>query len=147
VIVRTFRHDEHRGHGDGARAERRERADGERREERRVHVVTTGEGGGHHHRRIIERHGGHGDHLMVMAGEDCRNANRSEVNEGSSTNRTRVIVCTRGDRGERNPAQQAEALQRARSRLAGDDQIPAQHRERVLAAIDREISRLRGGGQ
>jgi len=148
VIVRTYRHDEHRGHGgDGARAERRDGASGERREERRVHVITTGDGDGDHHRRVIERHGpgGADAHVMMMGGEECRNANRSEVNEGSGNNITRVIVCSRGS--ERSAAQRAEALQQARARLAGDNEIPAEHRQRVLAAIDREISRLRGSGQ
>ena len=91
-----------------------------------------------HLQRMLEMHGGDG-HMMVMSDSDCRNANRSEVNEGTDNNRTRVIVCSRG---ERNPAQQADALRRARARLAEDNQIPADQRERVLAAIDREIARL-----
>ena len=148
VIVRTYRSDEHRDqHGDAAR-ERHGSADGERREERRVMVFTDRRGDGHgdaaeHHRRLMEMHGPDG-HMMVMSDRDCQDANRSEVNEGTDNNRTRVIVCTRGADGARNPAQQAEALQRARSRLAEDDQIPAEQRQRVLAAIDREIARLRG---
>ena len=148
VIVRTIDRREHR---DGARAERREGRDGERREERRVMVFEHrgGEGGGNrdgHHRRMMEMHGpgGPGGHAMVMAMHDCQDANRSEVSEGSDNNRTRVIVCTRGRDGARNPAQQAEALQRARARLAEDNDIPAEQRQRVLGAIDREIARLRG---
>ena len=96
-----------------------------------------------HHRRMMEMHGPDG-HAMMMAEHGCQDANRSEVSEGSDSNRTRVIVCTRGHDGARNPAQQAEALQRARARLAGDSEIPAEQRQRVLAAIDREIARLRG---
>jgi len=95
------------------------------------------------HTRMIERHGP-GEHMMVMSDHDCQNANRSEVNEGTDNNRTRVIVCTRNANGAGNPAQQAEALQRARARVADDNQIPAEQRQRVLAAIDREIARLRG---
>ena len=139
VIVRTYRHDEHRGHRDGASTGRRNSGDGERREERRVHVITTGDRDGHH-ARIIERHGGADAHVMMMGGEECRNANRSEVNEGSGNNVTRVIVCSRG---ERSAAERAEHLQRARARMAEDNEIPAEHRQRVLAAIDREIARLR----
>jgi beta-lactamase regulating signal transducer with metallopeptidase domain len=138
VIVRTYRHDDHPGHRDGARSERRG-ADGERREERRVHVITTGDRDGRH-ARIIERHGGADAHVMMMGGEECRNANRSEVNEGSGNNVSRVIVC---GRGERSAADRAEHLQRARARMAEDNEIPAEHRQRVLAAIDREIARLR----
>jgi beta-lactamase regulating signal transducer with metallopeptidase domain len=145
VIVRTYRGDEHRDH---ARSERREGGNGERREERHVMVITN-DGDGHgdsadHHRRMMEMHGPDGHALMMMGGHDCQGANRSEVNEGSDSNRTRVIVCTRGRDGAGNPAQQAEALQRARARLAEDNQIPAEQRQRVLAAIDREIARLRG---
>ena len=79
-----------------------------------------------------------------MSDHGCQGANRSEVNEGSDDNRTRVIVCTRTNNGEANPAQQAEALQRARARLAENNEIPSEQRQRVLAAIDREIARLRG---
>lgn len=150
VIVRTYRGDE-RGdrHADGPR-ERHGSAGGDRREERRVMIFTNRDGDGHgdtgdHHRRMMEMHGGPGgDHMMMMAEGDCQNANRSEVNEGDDHNRTRVIVCTRGGDGARNPAQQAEALQRARARVAEDNQIPAEQRQHVLAAIDREIARLRG---
>ena len=95
------------------------------------------------HRRIIERHGP-GDHMRVMSMHDCQNAQRSEVNEGSDRERTRIVVCTRGRDGAGNPAQQAEALQRARARLAENNEIPAEQRQRVLGAIDREIARLRG---
>lgn len=144
VIVRTIHTDRH---GDGA-AERHGSADGDRRVERNVRIITMdGHGEGHgeagEHRRMMEMHGG-GEHMMIMAGRDCPNANRSEVNEGNDTNRTRVIVCTRNNDGAANPARQAEALQRARARLAEDNQIPAEQRQRVLAAIDREIARLRG---
>ena len=143
VIVRTIRTD---GHGDHGSAEHRG-ADGDRRVERNVRIITTdGHGDGDGERtRIIERHGS-GDHMMVMSDRDCQNANRSEVNEGDDSNRTRIIVCTRNANGAGgNPAQKAEALRRARERLAGDSEIPADQRQRVLAAIDREIARLRGG--
>jgi beta-lactamase regulating signal transducer with metallopeptidase domain len=141
VIVRTYRSDEHRDHGS---AEHRG-ADGDHRVERNVRIITTdNRGGDGEHTRVIERHGP-GEHMMVMSDHDCQNANRSEVNEGNDNNRTRVIVCTRTNNGEANPAQQAEALRRARERLAGDSEIPAEQRQRVLAAIDREIARLGGG--
>lgn len=141
VIVRTYRHD---GDGDrqGAAREHHGNADGDRREERNVRIITTDRRDGER-TRVIERHGP-GEHLMVMSDHDCHGANRSEVNEGNDNNRTRVIVCTRSNNGEANPGRQAEALQRARERLAGDNEIPTEQRQRVLAAIDREIARLRG---
>ncbi len=144
VIVRTYRHDEHRGHGEGARSERRGSSDGERREERRIHVITTGDRNGQRIRTVdLRGHDGHPVHMVVVP-RDCEGGgNRSEVNEGTPNNRTRVIVCTRTGAGEGNPAQHAEALQRARSRLAEDNDIPAEQRQRVLAAVDRELARLR----
>jgi beta-lactamase regulating signal transducer with metallopeptidase domain len=149
VIVRTIRTEEHGDHHEGASSERHGSADGDRHEERRVMIFTNREGDGHgnrseHLRRMIETHGGDG-HMTVMSDADCQDANRSEINEGTDSNRTRVIVCSRGERGERSDAQQAEALQRARARLAEDNQIPAEQRQRVLAAIDREIARLSAG--
>jgi hypothetical protein len=136
------------GHGGHSTAEHRG-ADGDRRVERNVRIITTDGHGGdadgdREHVRVIERHGP-GEHMMVMSDRDCQNANRSEVNEGSGNQVTRVIVCSRSNNGEANPARQAEALQRARERLAGDSEIPSEQRQRVLAAIDREIARLRGG--
>jgi hypothetical protein len=144
VIVRTYRHDDHGDqHGDAARERHGSSADGEPRIERNVRVITTDGHGDGQHVRVMEDHGP-GQHMMVMADHDCQNANRSEVNEGNDNNRTRVIVCTRTANGEANPGQQAQALQRARERLAGDSEIPSEQRQRVLAAIDREIARLRG---
>jgi beta-lactamase regulating signal transducer with metallopeptidase domain len=139
VIVRTYRND---AHGDHAAAEHGS-ADGDRHVERNVRIITTDGHGDGEHTRVIERHGP-GEHMMVMSDHDCQNANRSEVNEGNDNNRTRVIVCTRSANGAGNPGQQAEALQRARARVADDNQIPAEQRQRVLAAIDAEIARLRG---
>ena len=150
VIVRTYRSDEHRDHqGDGARSERHGSDDGDRHEERRVMIFTDRAGDGHgdrseHLRRMMEMHGGDG-RMMVMSDADCQDANRSEINEGNDNNRTRVVVCSRGADGGANPAHQADILQRARARLVEDDRIPAEQRERVLGAIDREIARLRAG--
>ena len=146
VIVRTYRHDDHGDqHGDAAARERHgSSGDGERRVERNVRVITMdGHGGDGQHVRVMEDHGP-GEHMMVMSDHDCQGANRSEVNEGNDNNRTRVIVCTRTRSGDANPGQQAEALQRARDRLANNGEIPSEQRQRVLAAIDREIARLRG---
>ena len=68
-------------------------------------------------------------------------AGRTEVNEGGDDQRTRIILCTRGNA---SPAERAERLQRARDRLAGDDDLSAEQRARISAALDREIARLRG---
>ena len=127
---------------EGARSERRGSSDGERREERRIHVTPPATATGNEIRTVdVRGHDGHPVHMVVVP-RDCEGGgNRSEVNEGTPNNRTRVIVCTRTGAGEGNPAQHAEALQRARSRLAEDNDIPAEQRQRVLAAVDREASR------
>ena len=72
---------------------------------------------------------------------DCDPAGRTEVNEGGDDQRTRVILCTRGNA---SPAERADRLQRARDRLAGDDDLSVEQRARITAALDREIARLRG---
>lgn len=148
VIVHTIRTDEHRDHrdhrGDGASAERRGGGDGERRVERNVRVITTGDRDGQRIRTVdVRDHDGHPVHTVVVPRDCDRGGQRSEVNEGTDNNRTRVIVCTRSGAGEGNPAQHAEALQRARERLSNDSDIPSEQRQRVLAAIDRELARLR----
>jgi hypothetical protein len=131
VIVRTHRvepggHAQHRerhgssdhaGHADHAR-----------------HVIVTT------HRRGEGEQGAHAGHAEHMAVADCEGANRTEVSEGPDNERTRVILCTRG---ERTPVQRAEGLQRARDRLVEDTHMTADQRQRVLAAIDLEIARLR----
>jgi beta-lactamase regulating signal transducer with metallopeptidase domain len=134
VIVHTYRTEEHREHrGENARG------DSPRREERNVRIITTrgdsADGG------TLDVHGP-GDHHTMVAMNGCDGAEgRSEVNEGSGNQRTRIIVCTRG--GERSAAQRIEGLQRAREQLAGDSHVAGEHRDRALAAIDREIARLR----
>lgn len=145
VIVHTIRTDEHRDHrGEGASAGQRGGNDGERRVERNVRVITTGDGDGQRIHTVDVR-GPDGQRVdTVVVPRDCDGAGqRSEVNEGTANNRTRVIVCTRTGAGEGSPAQHAEALQRARERLSNDSDIPSEQRQHVLAAIDRELARLR----
>ena len=144
IIVRTYRNEEHRDHQEGsARTEHHGSGDGEHRDEHRiVSVISTAGGDGPPHGGTIDVEGPDG-HRIVVPRQCEGQQGRVDVSEGEANNRTRVILCSAGD-GERTPAQQAEALQRARARLAEDNQIPAEHRQRVLTAIDREIARLRG---
>lgn len=139
IIIRTHRD------GDGNRAGHRDHAhgDGDRREERRV-IVRTHDGHGGHAEGDGDRHRMFMMHLGDrdrMAEAHCGEGERFEANEGDDNNRTRVILCSRGNA---TPAQRAERLQNVRERLAGDDDLSAEQRQRVLAAIDREIARLRG---
>ena len=89
------------------------------------------------HRMRIRRGGGR--HAVVVP--DCEGGQATNIEEGAENERTRVVLCSRGDA---SPAQRAERLQRARDRLAGDTELSAEARARVTAALDREIARLRG---
>lgn len=134
VIIRTD-HDgpgaaEHRDHGEHSQ---------------RVIVMTHG-GEGHRDAgnsdgvRHFELHrgGSHGSEVIIP---DCDGGQADEVNEGGDHDRTRIVLCSRG---EATPAQRAERLARVRDRLANDDELSAEQKARVTAAIDREIARLRG---
>jgi beta-lactamase regulating signal transducer with metallopeptidase domain len=129
----------------------------QRREERRVIIHTDRHGSGpaaehrdhaEHRERVIVMHHGdahgdgdhHGDgHAIVIP--DCSDGQADEVNEGSDHQRTRIVLCSRG---EVTPAQRAERLAHVRERIANDDELSAEQKARVTAAIDREIARLRG---
>ena len=73
----------------------------------------------------------------------CSDADRFEVNEGTDRDRYRFVLCSTG--ANESPARRAQTLQQVRDRLAGDaGDLTGERRTRVLAAIDREIARLRG---
>ena len=116
--------------------------EGEGKEQRRIMVIERhGEGkAGEHPRRerIDIRRGENGE---IVLPEGCREGEpAANVDEQTGQHRTRIMICGSGDGA---PAARLDRLQRARERLASDDDIPAEHRTRVLAAIDREIERLR----
>lgn len=120
--------------------------DTQQRRERIVIVDRQKAGHGEHarsdehveHVMRIRRHGRGGE---IELPEDCGNGDRLlNVNEGTEQDRTRIIVC--GD-GATDAASRLERLQQARERIAGNERL-GEHRERVLAEIDREIARLRG---
>jgi beta-lactamase regulating signal transducer with metallopeptidase domain len=150
VIIHRIEHDAHGEHAHGTAAaaapegDRRERrivimshGDGERAEGRaahgdpHVHSFTLHRGDGPH------AVGSHGEHIAMA---DCAGGQATEVDEGEANDRTRVVLCSRGNA---TPAERAERLQRARDRLAGDSELSAEAKARVTAALDREIARLR----
>lgn len=116
--------------------------EGERRSERVIIMNHKAEGG---------EHRAHGDrtHMMrirrgadgELVAPDCDGGEATNVEEGSGNERTRVVLCSRGNA---NSAERAERLQRARDRLAGDTELSAETRARITASLDREIARLRG---
>lgn len=73
--------------------------------------------------------------------DGCRDGNNelANISEGSEGERTRVIVCTQGGAGPAN----VDVLQRARERLANNDDLSPETRQRVLAELDRAIAGAR----
>lgn len=122
-----------REHGDHVREEATGSNGPVRRRERII--VTEGSGGERAGHARLHAH----EDRLELSGE-CANGTRNQVEDAVGDQRARIIVCGPGDS---TPAQQAERLQRARDRLANDDELTGEHRERMLAAIDREIARLR----
>jgi beta-lactamase regulating signal transducer with metallopeptidase domain len=132
IIIRTD-HDRHstttERHGSAG-------APGERRE--RVMIMTRDHAGGDQHAVTMNRDG-HAHEVIIP---DCAGGRSDEVNEGTDNNRTRIVLCTRGDGA--TPAATADRLAQVRERIANDDDLSAEQRARVTAAIDRQIARLRG---
>ena len=116
-------------HGDSGSDERRER----------VIVMTQRREGGGGRADADARHRGGEMHEIVIP--DCAGGDRDEVSEGTEGNRTRIVLCSRG---EGSPGNRADRLAHVRDRIAGDSELSAEQKARVLAAIDRQIARLRG---
>ena len=144
VIIRTHRIDRAEGrgkaahrerHGSSGHAEHAEHGDRDRHVVVMTHRRGEGEQGDH------AAHAEHMGHRIHMAMADCEGGEGAEVNEDSGNERTRVIVCARGGGA---PAERAARLQQIRDRMAQHDELSAEQRARVTAALDREIARLRG---
>jgi beta-lactamase regulating signal transducer with metallopeptidase domain len=117
------------------------KAEGEtHKEQRRIVIMEHGEGEGH----------AGGDHVMrfrrgpdgeVTLPENCRQGEPlANVDEQTEGRRTRVMLCTTGNA---DSATRLQRLQRARERIAGDEELTGEHRARVLAALDRAIAQAR----
>lgn len=135
VIVRRIHRDgeaggQHGAHRDGAPHS----GAGDRQ---RVIVMTHRGGEGPHAGHNVRVHGPDGDVHVP----DCDHGQATNVDETSGGERTRVVLCTSGNA---TPAERAERLQRARDRLAQDSELSPAQRDRVTAALDREIARIRG---
>ena len=120
--------------------------DGKQERRERIIIHTDRQGGqgaaGHaeHGRHRVEiRRGANGEIIEPS----CGDGQRTNIDEGTGADgqRARIVLCSRGNA---TPAQRVEHLQRARDRLANDTDLSAEARQRVTAAIDREIARLRG---
>lgn len=119
--VRTF-HIE----GDGAAGK-----DGERI--RTFHVERDGKAGdGERHVRVMRLDG---DRLADCGGEEVV---RSET--GDENDKTKVIICSKG---ELTQAQRVEKIEKVLTRIQANDDLSAEQKERVTAALRRAIEDMR----
>lgn len=94
-----------------------------------------------HSQQIVIRRGENGE---VELPDACSDGERLvDSSEGEGNERTRVLMCMRGQGTAANSATRLERLQRVRDRLAGMESLDGTARERALAAIDAEIARAR----
>lgn len=100
-------------------------------------IVRTNRVEGEQH--ALEMHHDGDMHEIVIP--DCPGGQSDEVNEGTDNNRTRIVLCSRGDA---SAASRADRLAHVRERIAGDADLSAEQKARVTAALDRQIARLRG---
>lgn len=134
IIVMTPRDGEQRE----TRVERREGDRDVRVEERRrIMIATDHEAAAADGVRRFRLERPNGTELSLPA--DCEGESITSE-EGEANRRTRVMIC---DRGAGSPAERAERLERVRVRLGGDEHLGPEARERVIAALEREIARLR----
>jgi hypothetical protein len=93
------------------------------------------------------RHSGDGErrvrvmHDGAMAVADC-GGERAAVSESTDGDRerTRIILCGKGDLTD---AQRVEKLERALARISANEELSAEHKEKVTAALRAAIERLR----
>lgn len=97
-------------------------------------------GGGTHSFRI--RRGENGE---VILPEGCQGdtAPLANVDETTGGQRTRVMLCGAGANAD--PAARLQRLEQARERIASNSELTGEHRDRVLAALDRAIAQARAG--
>ena len=106
-------------------------------------------------RNIIIKRAGKDGKPLVLDGKElsefrakCNEANKaeSEVSSGDKDHKfsTRIMVC--GDKGESSAEVRGElvkALEKARAELSGRDGADGRHRAEAVAALDREIARVK----
>lgn len=121
--VRTF-HIE----GDGPAA-----GDSEGRRIRTFHVERDGKAGdGERHVRVMRLDG---DRLADCGGEEVV---RSET--GGENDKTKVIICSKD---QLTQAQRIEKIEKVLTRIQSNDELSAEHKERVTAALRRAIEDMR----
>jgi bla regulator protein BlaR1 len=91
-----------------------------------------------HGRDIMIRRGPNGEMQMP---EGCTGSTpTADVSEGEGNRRTRIMICSRDGA---SPTDMAANLERARDRIAQNEELSAETRARLREQLDREIARLR----
>lgn len=90
-----------------------------------------------------------GEHARAMLAQ-CRDGQKAESDvssgDGKEKFRTRIVICSKdGAASPETRAKLVEALEKARSGLAGESGLSAERRAEAEAALDREIARLKAG--
>ena len=105
----------------------------ERKEIQKIIIVRDGDGEQQVDRRIEEfRH----DREAAIA--RCK-GERSEIDERSDKERTRIVVCA----DSLSSADRAKRLEEALGRIRKDEHLSAEHKARVETALEQAIARLR----
>src|SRR5688500_14398649 len=84
--------------------------------------------------RVRAFHMGDGARLLDCGGE------RTEVDESTGNDRTRIVFCGKSDL---SAAQRIEKLEKALDRINANDELSAEHKDKVTAALRGAIERLR----
>ena len=115
--------------------------EGERKEQRII--IMEQKGGDAQRDRTHSFRIRRGENGELVLPERCQNGEPiANVDERTGDQRTRVILCTSG---EADAATRLQRLQQARERIAANDELTGEHRERVLGALDRAIAQQRTG--
>lgn len=117
--------------------------EGGQKQEQRIVIMEHKAGEGGEHARgdhvIRLRRGPNGEPILP---ENCSaDQALANVDERSGEQRTRIMIC---GHGQADAATRLQRLQQTRERIASNDELTGEHRERVLAALDRAIAQLRG---
>ena len=108
-------------------------ADGEGRRIRTFHIDRDGKAGkGERHVRVMRFDGGE---LADCGGEEVV---RSET--GDDKDKTKVIICSKDQLTE---AQRIEKIEKVLTRIQANDDLSAEHKDRVTAALRRAIEDMR----
>ena len=124
------------GAGLGAAAAAHPHPDGEGKEVRKV-IILEGDKSMKAGDRLRVLRTDRAELLAKCVGE------KTEIDEtsgGDEKQRTRIVICNKGGG---DPAAHAEELEKALARISENDELSAEHRERVTTALREAISRMR----